>query len=176
MTGESVVCAVSLGSNLEGRSGHLERAVREIAAIADVRVTAVSRWIETDPVGGPPGQPKYLNGALLLETRRAPRELLAALQAIERAHGRQRTAGVRNESRTLDLDLLTYGALELDLPELCLPHPRLEERWFVLAPLSEIAPDLVLPRSGLTVKACLSQVEARIGASAGPEAGTRARP
>ncbi len=164
MSREAVACAVALGSNLGDRRGHLDLAVREIAALGDVRVLGVSRWIETDPVGGPPDQTQYLNGALLLESSRPPRELLAELQAIERAHGRRRVAGVRNEPRTLDLDLLTYGARLIAEPDLTVPHPRLEERWFVLAPLAEIAPDLVLPGSNSTVREALARLELHSGA------------
>ncbi len=164
MTREAVVCAVALGSNLGDRRGHLELAVREIAELGDVRVLCVSRWIETNPIGGPKDQAQYLNGALLLETSRPPRELLAELQAVERAHGRRRTAGVRNEPRTLDLDLLTYGARQIAEPDLTIPHPRLEERWFVLAPLAEIAPDLVLPGSNRSVREAFTRLEAHSGA------------
>jgi 2-amino-4-hydroxy-6-hydroxymethyldihydropteridine diphosphokinase len=159
MSDAAVVCAIALGSNLGDRRGHLDLAVREIAALSDVRVLAVSRWIETDPVGGPSGQTSYLNGALLLETSRPPRELLAALQGIERAHGRRRSPGVRNEPRTLDLDLLTYGESEISEPDLHVPHPRMEERAFVLAPLAEIAPDLVLPGSHVAVRNALARLE-----------------
>jgi 2-amino-4-hydroxy-6-hydroxymethyldihydropteridine diphosphokinase len=135
------IAAVGLGSNLEDRRGHLDRAVSEIRALRGVRVIAVSRWIETDPVGGPADARKYLNGALLLETRLRPRELLDALLRIEREHGRRHTPGLRDEPRTLDLDLLFFGGISSDDPELELPHPRLEARSFVLEPLAEIAPE-----------------------------------
>ena len=149
--------AVALGSNLGDRAGHLDRAVSEIRALRGVRVLAISRWIETDPVGGPPDAPAFLNGALLLDTRLRPAELLAALQAIEGAHGRTRTPGLRDEPRTLDLDLLFVGDAVADEPGLCLPHPRLEERTFVLEPLAEIAPDRVLP-SGRSVREALLEL------------------
>jgi 2-amino-4-hydroxy-6-hydroxymethyldihydropteridine diphosphokinase len=164
MSGEPVVCAVGLGSNLGDRRGHLDLAVREIAALPNVRLLRASRWIETDPVGGPPDQGPYLNGALLLETALPPRELLEALQSIERAHGRRRIGGRRNEPRTLDLDLLTYGALAIAEPDLAVPHPRMEEREFVLAPLSEIAPELVLPCSGRSVSEALARLAEAGGA------------
>jgi 2-amino-4-hydroxy-6-hydroxymethyldihydropteridine diphosphokinase len=161
---ELVVCAVGLGSNLGDRRGHLDLAVREIAALPGGRVLAVSRWIETDPVGGPPDQGRYLNGALLLETSLEPRELLEGLQSIELAHGRRRIPGRRNEPRTLDLDLLTYGAREIAEEGLVVPHPRLEERAFVLAPLAQIASEVVLPRSGRTVREALAQISGAGGA------------
>ncbi len=150
------VAAVGLGGNLGDRRDHLERAVAEIGALRGVRVLAVSRFLETDPIGGPPDAPRYLNGALLLETRLRPRELLDALLEIERAHGRRRTPGMRDEPRTLDLDLLLFGALELHEPDLEIPHPRLEERSFVLDPLAEIAPNLRLS-SGRTVREAASR-------------------
>ena len=149
--------AIALGSNLGDRAGHLDRAVSEIRALRGVRVLAVSRWIETDPVGGPPGAPAFLNGALLVETRLRPAELLEALLDIERAHGRVRSPGARDEPRTLDLDLLFFGDLRSAEPELRLPHPRLEERAFVLEPLAEIAPDRILP-SGRSVRGALEDL------------------
>ena len=141
---------VALGGNLGDRSRILVRAVEDLRANAGVRVLAVSRWIETEPCGGPPGQPLYLNGALHLETRHAPRALLGLLLEIERAHGRER--GVANGPRTLDLDLLLYEDVTVDEPGLQVPHPGLEERLFVLEPLCDIAPDLVLPCSQRTVR------------------------
>ena len=149
--------AVALGSNLEDRAGHLDGAVRAVRALPGVRVLAVSDWIETDAVGGPPDSPRYLNGALVLETSLAPRELLAALQSIERAHGRKRRPGVRDEPRTLDLDLLVFGDRRIDEPGLTLPHPRLEQREFVLAPLAQVAPDLRLT-SGRTPAEILAAI------------------
>ena len=154
-----VHAAVALGSNLGDRARHLDGAVAAIREIEGVRVLSVSRWIETDPVGGPPDAPRFLNGALLLETRLEPRELLRALLAIERAHGRVRRPGVRDEPRTLDLDLLFFDEVRSDESDLRLPHPRLEEREFVLAPLAEIAPDFALP-SGRDVRQALSELRA----------------
>jgi len=149
--------AVAIGGNLGDRAAHLDGAVREIRALPGVRVLAVSRWHETEAVGGPAGSPRYLNGAILLETGLSARELLFALQGIERAHGRTRAAGIRDEPRTLDLDLLLLGDDRADEPDLRLPHPRLEERAFVLAPLAEIAPDLRLP-SGRTAEQGLEKL------------------
>jgi 2-amino-4-hydroxy-6-hydroxymethyldihydropteridine diphosphokinase len=153
MSGRSLA-AVALGSNLGDRRRHLDRAVEELRGLRSVRVLAVSSWIETAAVGGPPDSPSYLNGALLLETDLDARELLEALLAIERGHGRRRHPGTRNQPRTLDLDLLVFGNQRIEEPDLRVPHPRMEEREFVLAPLSEIAPDLVLS-SGRTVQQAL---------------------
>ena len=156
--------AIGLGSNLGDRAGHLDRAVSEIASLAGVRVLAVSDWIETEPVGGPAGSPRYLNGALILETRLPPQALLDAMLAIERAHGRARDTGrradpgVRGEPRTLDLDLLVVGGSRIEVEGLALPHPRLEEREFVLIPLAQVAPDLVLG-SGRTARERLAEIQ-----------------
>jgi 2-amino-4-hydroxy-6-hydroxymethyldihydropteridine diphosphokinase len=140
-----VLAAIGLGSNLGDRARHLDTAAAEIGRIPGVRVVRVSSWIETDPVGGPPDQGRYLNGAALVETALSAHDLLRALEEIERAHGRDRTQAVENGPRTLDLDLLTHGLERHDEPGLCVPHPRLAERAFVLLPLAEIAPDLLVP-------------------------------
>lgn len=151
MSARSVTAAIALGSNLGDRRDHLARALREIAALHGVRVLAVSRLVETEPVGGPPGQARYLNGAILVATTLDPRELLGALLEIERQHGRERSSGVKNAARTLDLDLLVHADHVVDEEGLTLPHPRLAERAFVLEPLCEIAPDLVVPGIDRTV-------------------------
>lgn len=150
---------IALGSNLSDRRAHLDRAVSEIAALPGVRLGRVSSWIETDPVGGPPDQPRFLNGAVWLETTCSARELLDALQAIERAHGRDRSREVHHGPRTLDLDLLLFGRERIDEPGLRVPHPELEARAFVLAPLAEIDAELELPESGLTVAERLAELE-----------------
>jgi 2-amino-4-hydroxy-6-hydroxymethyldihydropteridine diphosphokinase len=141
---------VALGSNLGDRAGHLAAATAALRACPGVRVVAVSTVYETAPIGPPPQGP-YLNAALHLRTDLAPRALLACLLEIEAAQGRQRSAG-RWSARTLDLDLLFYGSLVLDEPGLCIPHPHLHERGFVLAPLCELAARLVHPRLGETVE------------------------
>jgi len=150
---------IGLGSNRGGPRARLEGAVRALRADPDVVVTRVSPWYRTRPVGGPPGQPDYLNGVLAARTRLAPEGLLRRLQAIERSHGRDRAAEERNGPRTLDLDLLLYGDRTLELPGLVLPHPRLEERAFVLVPLADVAPERRLPRSGRTVREQLALVD-----------------
>ena len=132
------VAFVALGSNLGRREENLRLAVEKLRALPGTQVVRVSCWIETDPVGGPP-QGKFLNGAAELETRLVPRALLAELQKIERELGRPEPHEQWGP-RVIDLDLLSYGDLVLDEPGLTLPHPRMQERPFVLIPLAEIAP------------------------------------
>lgn len=138
---------VALGSNLAGPPAQLRRAAEEIADLG--RVVARSSLWRTAPVGGPGGQPDYLNAVLALEPApalRDPPALLRALLALEARHGRRRRR--RWAARTLDLDLLALGDRVLALPELELPHPRMMARAFVLAPLCEVAPGWRHPRTG----------------------------
>jgi len=125
---------IALGSNLGDRRGYLRDAV---AALGDV--VATSRVYETDPVGGPGDQGPYLNMVVEVETPLDPFALLRRCQRIEAQAMRQRT--VRWGPRTLDVDIVLYDGVEIDSPDLVLPHPRFAERRFVLAPLSELAPD-----------------------------------
>lgn len=168
----STVVHVALGSNLGDRALTLDAAVREIAAVRAIdgsvgfAVERVSPWIETQAEGGPIGQPAFLNGALAARCFLAPRECLARLLALETRFGRVRSLAERNAPRTLDLDLLLFGTLRSDEPGLILPHPRLEERLFVLEPLAAIAPDLVLSSSGRTVSQALAALLARRAGSA----------
>ena len=128
---------VGLGSNLGDREETLRAAVEELAAAPGVEVVAVSALRETDPVGPVRDQPRFLNGAVAVETTLSARELLDLLLRIEAAHGRTRE-GPQGGPRTLDLDLLVYGEERLDEPGLTVPHPRLHEREFVLEPLREL--------------------------------------
>ncbi len=137
---------VGLGANLGDRERTLREAVDALAAEDGIEVLAVSTLRDTDPVGVG-DQPRYLNGAAELETTLTARELLAALLALEQRFGRLRVPG-EHGPRTLDLDLLLYGSEELDEPGLTVPHPRLHERAFVLEPLAELAPGLVVPGRG----------------------------
>ncbi len=144
-----VLAALGLGSNLRQPRDQLDQAVQSLRALPLSAVLKVSRYYRTPPAGGPPGQDDYCNASALLETALAPLELLAHLQSIEDAQGRDRD-GAHWGPRTLDLDLLCYGELVLQHPKLRLPHPGLAERDFALLPLVEIAPDLVIPGLGTT--------------------------
>jgi len=150
------IALVALGSNLGDRSGQLDQAVGVLCQRYPVRLLQHSGWIETDPVGGPPGQPPYLNGVAEIETDLGPRELLAALLAVEESLGRVRT--VANAPWTVDLDLLLFDDLILDEPGLTLPHPRLTERFFVLIPLERIAPGVVVPGTSLSIASHLAKL------------------
>jgi 2-amino-4-hydroxy-6-hydroxymethyldihydropteridine diphosphokinase len=138
---------VGLGSNLGDRERTLERAVEALGQLPGTTVRAVSSFRDTDPVGIV-DQPRFLNGAVELETDLSPRDLLAALLEIERSLGRDRAGVPPGGPRTLDLDLLLYGCAEIDEPGLRVPHPRLGERRFVLEPLLELDPALEAPRKG----------------------------
>jgi 2-amino-4-hydroxy-6-hydroxymethyldihydropteridine diphosphokinase len=135
---------VGLGANLGDREKTIRRAVELLGGEPGIEVLAVSRLRETDPVGYL-DQPRFLNGAAALETDLPPRELLGRLLAIERVLGRERGSGPRFGPRTIDLDLLLYGGEAVDEPGLTVPHPRLADRRFVLEPLHELDPELVLP-------------------------------
>jgi len=148
---------LGLGSNLGDRRASLDAAVESLRANPAVRVLAVSGFIETAPVGGPPGQGPYLNGAAAIETDLAPVALLAELRRIERALGRRE--GPRWGPRPVDLDILLYDSLVLATPDLTLPHPRLRERRFVLEPLAAIAPDARDPVTGLTVRELVARLD-----------------
>jgi len=141
---------VALGSNLGDRARTLDSALDALGQAPGVRVVRVSSYHETLPVGGPPGQPNYLNAVVELETDLSPEALLALLQQIEQAHGRERP--MPNAPRTLDLDLLLYGDLVRIAPDPIIPHPRMHLREFVLAPLAEIAPEVVHPVLHRTIR------------------------
>ena len=149
---------LGLGANLGKRRETIDAALARLADHPAIRVCAVSALIETAPVGGPAGQPNYLNGAAAIETNLDPAALLAELKRIEHDLGRR--DGPRWGPRPIDLDILLYGDLALASPDLTIPHPRLRERRFVLAPLAQIAPDAIDPVTGLAVRALLARLDA----------------
>jgi 2-amino-4-hydroxy-6-hydroxymethyldihydropteridine diphosphokinase len=144
---------LALGSNLGDRRAALDRALAILRDHPAIRLGAVSTFLSTEPVGGPAGQGPYLNGAARIETDLSPADLLAELKRIEHELGRRE--GPRWGPRPIDLDIILYAHLEMDTPELTLPHPRYRERRFVLAPLAEIAPEARDPVTGRTVKELL---------------------
>ncbi len=131
---------LALGSNLGDRLAYLQAGVDGLAGVPGMRVDALSRVYETAPVGGPP-QDLYLNAVVAVDTELDPYALLDLAQQLERDARRVRAE--RFGPRTLDVDVLIYDDLVLDDPRLILPHPRMWERGFVLAPLRDVAPDLV---------------------------------
>lgn len=159
------IAAIALGSNLGDRHAYLARALVGIAAIPRTRVLKRSSIIETkpepitpipskpeisastDPLGGP-----YLNGAALLWTMLDAAALFDELRRIERSLGRERDPANQASPRVIDLDLLTFGDRVIQTPELTVPHPRMHLRTFVLGPLAEIAPNLVVPGIGVNVQ------------------------
>jgi 2-amino-4-hydroxy-6-hydroxymethyldihydropteridine diphosphokinase len=158
---------IGLGANLPSSAGPpsatLANAVTRLASMG--RVTARSSLYSTEPVGFA-AQPRFLNAVVALETELSPRALLEALLSIEREFGRDRTSGIANGPRTLDLDLLIYDIWSINEPGLEVPHPRLAERAFVLVPLTEIAPQAIDTRSGLTVSQLLEGLRQSNGSEA----------
>lgn len=151
---------VALGSNLGERRANLDAVVEKLAAVPGVEVLARSRWYETSPLGGPPGQPDYFNGVVEIETALSPRVLLEKLLQVEKELRR-----VRAETwgpRVIDCDLVLYGDVLIDQPGLTVPHPRMRERRFVLEPLVELAPGARDPVTRLTAK----ELFERLGAHA----------
>ena len=146
---------VGLGANIGDRERTLREAVDALGAEEGIEVAAVSTLRETDPVGAGV-QPRFLNGVAALETSLGARELLDRLLAVEQRFGRVRVPG-EHGPRTLDLDLLLYGDETIDEPGLAVPHPRMHERRFVLEPLAELAPGLVVSGRG-TVESLLAGV------------------
>lgn len=144
---------IGVGSNLGDRWGRLAGAARSLRGSGAVSVVRASRVWDAEPMGPP--QPRYLNAVLEVETPLPPRALLGVLRAAERAAHRRRDSG-RWGPRTLDLDLLLYEDRILREPGLVVPHPGIAARAFVLAPLAELAPDLIVPGTGRTVAELLA--------------------
>lgn len=155
-------CAcIALGSNLGDRLGYLQAALRGLAGNPQIRPCAVSAVYETEPVG-PVAQGAYLNAVLKVQTSLRPEALLLECQRIETLNGRVRAE--RFGPRTLDLDILLHSAAEqLNLPQLCLPHPRMHERAFVLTPLADIAPEELLQGRSVSEWLALQPQADRLG-------------
>ncbi len=147
METERIAVYFGLGSNVGDRRGNLDKALTLLSQRLQVKM--VSSVYDTEPVGNTE-QPRFLNQVCLAYTTLAPSGLLALAKGIEMKLGRIR--GIPNAPRTIDIDILFYGDQVIETPDLTIPHPRMTERAFVLIPLVEIAPDLVHPINGKTVK------------------------
>lgn len=130
------VCFLGIGSNLGNRYKNIKLALEKINRLKDTQILKTSRIIESEPVGGPPGQGKFLNAVLKMRTALLPFALIKKLKNIEKELGRKKT--VRFGPRTIDLDILLYGDRVIRNKELEIPHPRMFERDFVIMPLLEI--------------------------------------
>ncbi len=149
---------IALGSNQGDRELHLLRGVAEVGKLPGTKITELSSFYDTEPVG-PVRQENFLNAVARLETALSPQELLRQLQRIETGIF-QRKREIPGGPRPMDLDILFYGSLIIHEPGLIIPHPRLHERRFVLEPLAEIAPDFVHPGLHRNVKALLRSIKA----------------
>lgn len=161
---------IALGSNQGDRRAYLASALDALRSLPDVLSVQPAPIYETDPVGGPAGQGKFLNTVAAVNTDLSPEQLLEKLNQIEADHGRDRQAEKeRCAPRTLDLDILLFGHQTLGhntdpshtpAPHLIIPHPRMHQRDFVLRPLNDLAPDVVHPVLNRTVRELLAELEA----------------
>jgi 2-amino-4-hydroxy-6-hydroxymethyldihydropteridine diphosphokinase len=161
------IAYIALGSNLGERADNLHKAMAELRSDSRVTVAKISQHFETEPFGGPLGQSPYLNAAAEVHTSLDPESLLAMLREVERKLGRARNAS--NDPRTIDLDLLLYDELVSNSESLTLPHPRMHDRFFVLAPLAEIAGQTLHPVLHRTVNELLAM--AQVHSTSGPTPG-----
>lgn len=149
---------VALGSNIEPRLVHLREARRLLAGLhSEMQPVLCSKVYETSPVGCPPDSPPFLNAALELSTELSPQQLLLRCKSIESQLGRP-SASPRNSPRPIDIDLLYCNNIVLVEPDLTIPHPQLSRRRFVLQPLADIRPDLVLPRFTRNIRQLLDDL------------------
>lgn len=156
------LCFIGLGSNLGDSCARLALAIAELDALPDTRVLQASSLYRSAPVGYL-DQPDFVNAVAKIATRLSPGQLLTELLGIERRHGRERTFS--NAPRTLDLDLLLYDDLQIDEPQLSVPHPQMHLRAFVLLPLLEIEPECEIPVIGsarLAMRDCMEQAVEKV--------------
>ncbi|NNF15548.1 MAG: 2-amino-4-hydroxy-6-hydroxymethyldihydropteridine diphosphokinase [Gammaproteobacteria bacterium] len=147
---------IGVGSNLNEPVNQVQNAIEELAEIPDTMRVLVSTLVHSPPLGEC-AQPDYINAVVALVTQLAPESLLDILQRIESEHGRTRS-GKRWDARTLDLDILVFGARRIATERLTVPHPHLHERSFVLGPLNELAPDLWITGLG-AVRVLAQQID-----------------
>ena len=155
---------IGLGSNLENPEQQVRRALATLESMRELGLQRASSLYRSAPVGHAE-QPDFVNAVALLTTALAPEALLAVLLAIEKDFGRERS--YRDAPRILDLDLLLYDTLQTDIPGLCLPHPRMHQRAFVLAPLVELAPDCIIPGLGAAAQWLARSATQRVDRLAG---------
>ena len=142
-TETSAECFIALGSNIEPRGRYIQQALSMIEEHPQIIVEKISSIYETQPVGGPKGQPLYLNAVAKIKTSLSPHKLLRSLQEIEQSLGRKRNTDWG--PRTIDLDILLIGKEIISTDELIVPHPLMHERKFVMQPLAQIAPNAIHP-------------------------------
>jgi 2-amino-4-hydroxy-6-hydroxymethyldihydropteridine diphosphokinase len=160
LTSAATKAIISLGSNLGDSRKIIQDAMARLQTFSEEPIIKSSLW-QTSPVDCPPDSPKFVNAVVGLVSRKTetPESLLAKLQSLEREFGRQAKKTL-NEPRPLDLDLIAFGNEIHNSPDLILPHPRAHLRRFVLQPLNEIAPELILPGQGKTVAELLAKLPA----------------
>lgn len=151
-----VAAYLAVGSNLEDRARFIYNAAARLSQTKGVRLLKVSSLMENPAVGGPPGGPAYLNGAIGIETELGSHALLHELLDIERELGRTRR--VKWEPRCIDMDLLLFGDQIISSQELIIPHPLMHERRFVLQPLAEIAPEVVHPVLQMSIRGLMENI------------------
>ncbi len=145
---------IGIGSNLGDRRAYYQGAIEQVARLPKTRVVRESSLYESEPLGE--ASTWYINGVIEIETELNPQQLLRRLKAIERAMGREKKSRAKRWTpRTIDLDILFYNSQIIDTPSLKIPHPELHKRRFVLLPLSELAPNLIHPRLGVSVSRLL---------------------
>lgn len=141
---------ISIGTNIGDLEGNIERALQFLTSLTSIEILKKSSYYQTFPVGGPKGQPSFLNMAILLRTTLSPEELIQEIHAIEKAMKRERK--VFWGPRVIDLDIILYGSAVLKSEELTIPHPRFQWRDFVLSPAYEIAPHIPVPVFNMTIE------------------------
>ena len=154
--GVQVVAYVALGSNLGNRQSYIKKAIKKIDHLNGINVTKISPIYETEPEGGPP-QGKYLNAVIEINCNLSPQQLFLSLQRIEKELGRTRKG--KNYPRTIDLDILLFGDIIIEDETLKIPHPRMNQRQFVLKPLVDIAPDVIHPGINLSAQTLLNNLK-----------------